>query len=248
MPGGRRTDRISKRDLEVLEFVARYGLVPRDVVGLWAQTRRSVTAAREKRLRDAGLLEVLEGFGDSGRLCMSTRDGLRVVGCSDLPPAPRSAAQIHHLGTTARIGAQLELLGHSVLSEREIEARERSEDERFLSANLSDGRFHRPDLIVLDTPPEAIEVELSDKSAHRLDEILRAWQRALLRKRFARVRYLCSARALPYLKRAVRRTDTRSLIDIEPLGPQGERLALRRIGDRPASVLKQPGSTSAAPS
>jgi hypothetical protein len=79
MSGGRRTERISQRDLEVLEFVARYGLVPRDVVALWAETGRAVTAARERRLREAGLIEVLAGFGDSGRLVLCIRRGLQAV-------------------------------------------------------------------------------------------------------------------------------------------------------------------------
>jgi hypothetical protein len=45
-------------DLEVLEFIARQGVVPREAVAIWADTRRAVTAARERRLREAGLVEV----------------------------------------------------------------------------------------------------------------------------------------------------------------------------------------------
>jgi hypothetical protein len=60
-----------------------------------------------------------------------------------------------------------------VLSEREIEARERAEGSRVFSVECRSGRFHRPDLIVLGDPPEAIEVELTDKkSVRRLDELL----------------------------------------------------------------------------
>lgn len=50
MPGGRRTDRISQRDLEVLDFIARQGVVPREAVAIRAGTARAVTAARERRL------------------------------------------------------------------------------------------------------------------------------------------------------------------------------------------------------
>ena len=59
--GGRgRNDRISARDVEVLGFVARFGVVPRDAVESWAGTAKSMTAKREKRLREAGLVEVVK--------------------------------------------------------------------------------------------------------------------------------------------------------------------------------------------
>jgi hypothetical protein len=91
--------------------------------------------------------------------------------------------------------------GLGVLSEREIEARERAEGRRVFSAECRGGRHHRPDLILLGDSPEAIEVELSAKSARRLDEIMRAWWRSLGREQFSKVRYRCSAPVLPYLKR-----------------------------------------------
>ena len=84
MPGGRRTDRISQRDLEVLEFVARFGVVPREVVALRAGTRRTVTATRERRLREAGLVEVQPGFGDGARVVLWLVMGLRAVLRGDL--------------------------------------------------------------------------------------------------------------------------------------------------------------------
>jgi hypothetical protein len=49
--GGRRTDRISARDLEVLQFVVRFGVVPREPAAIWAGTRRAATLKRERRLR-----------------------------------------------------------------------------------------------------------------------------------------------------------------------------------------------------
>ena len=202
---GRRTDRISERDLEVLEFVARFGVVPRRVISFWAGTGRAVTAAREKRLREAGLIEVWPGIGTSGRIVVCTRDGLRAV-CREALPVPRpSLASLVHASAAAYVAVQLEHDGQRVLSEREIVARERSEGRRIYSADHA-GRFHRPDLIVLGDPPEAIEVELSDKSNRRLDEILRAWRRAIARKQFSRVRYFCSPRALPHVERACNRT------------------------------------------
>jgi hypothetical protein len=119
-------------------------------------------------------------------------------------------------------------------SEREIFARERAEGRRILSAELGDGRCHRPDLVLRAEPPIAVEVELTDKSARRLDELLRAWRLAVARRQFGRVVYLCSPRALPYVQRAASRTKTDVVIDIEALQHSEGKLVLAR-----ASALLQ---------
>ncbi len=240
-------------------------MVPRQVVALWAGTGRAVTAARERRLRESGLIEVLPGFGDCGRLVLCTRRGLGAVGRQELATARFSPATLIHSAAVARVGARLELAGQRVLSEREIEARERAEGKRVYSAERRYGKgFHRPDLVLLgDSPsasdwgpawpsssrtqggqrgertgvreqdgstedaemrratraiqPIAVEVELTDKSARRLDEILRAWRRSLASEQFGRVRYLCSPRALPYVSRAVTRMGGEWGVVVEPL-------------------------------
>jgi hypothetical protein len=217
MPGARRSSRISQRDLEVLEFIARQGVVPREAVAIWAGTARAVTAARERRLREAGLVEVWPGIGASGRIVVCTRGGLKAVCRQELPTPRPSPASLPHACTTATVAARLERQGHRVLTEREIMAHERNEGERIYSAGVDNGRFHRPDLIVFGDLPEAIEVELSDKSNRRLDEILKGWRWAILEKRFSLVRYLCSPRALGYVERAVERIRAASGITIERL-------------------------------
>ena len=87
MPGGKRTERISERDLEALSFVARFGRVSRGAVAVWANTKRSVTMAREKRLREAGLVELHPPIDPSGPILICTRRGLRRCDCRDLPVA-----------------------------------------------------------------------------------------------------------------------------------------------------------------
>lgn len=42
---------ISFRDLQVLDFICRFGVVNRAAVSSWADTGRSVTLDRERRLR-----------------------------------------------------------------------------------------------------------------------------------------------------------------------------------------------------
>ena len=218
MPGGKRTERISKRDLEVLEFVARFGMVPREVVALWAGTARAVTAARERRLREAGLIEVLPGFGEIGRLLLCTRRGLRVVGRDDLSTPTFSPAVLQHTAVAARIAAQLEVSGRRVLSEREILAAERLSGERLYTIELRRGRKHRPDLILLGEANEAIEVELTNKAPRRLEGLVRAWRRSVGRGgQFGRVHYLCSPRTHPHVTRAVSRLYGEEVIHVEEL-------------------------------
>jgi hypothetical protein len=219
MPGGKRTDRISKRDLEVLEFIARFGVVPRTAVATWAGTGRTVTITRERRLREAGLIEVSPGVGGSDRLLVCTKLGLRLAGRTDLRLARFSLQRVHHESVVASLAASLERAGDRTLSEREILARERAAGERVCSASLPRGRFHRADLVRLnaDGGHEAVEVELTLKGASRLDELLRAWRRVVAEQRVKRVVYRCSPDARPYVERAVERTHTSAAIAVESL-------------------------------
>jgi hypothetical protein len=220
MPGGKRTDRISKRDLEVLEFIARFGVVPRSAVATWAGTSRTVTITRERRLREAGLIEVSPGIGESGRLLICTKLGLRLAGRTDLRLAQLSLQRVQHESVVASLAASLERAGDRTLSEREILARERAAGERVFSASLSRGRFHRADLLRVgpgDDVLEAVEVELTTKGANRLDELLRAWRRAVAERRIKRVVYRCSPLTRPYVERAVERTSTSGAITVGTL-------------------------------
>jgi hypothetical protein len=222
MPGGKRTERISQRDLEVLEFVARFGVVPREAVAIWAGTARAVTAARERRLREAGLVDVIPGFGDTGRIVVCKRAGLRACCREELPTPRPSPATLIHSAACAHVAAQLERDGHRVLSEYEIAAREQAERKRIYSAGRRE-RFHRPDLVLLGDPPVAIEVELTAKSPQRLQDILRSWRWTLASKQFGSVRYICSPRAFGPVERAANRISFDKGIEIERLVERGGR-------------------------
>ncbi len=78
---------ISFRDFEVLEFICRFGVVNREAVSCWAQTGRSVTLDRERRLRDAGLIDVHPPIGRSGPLLAATLRGLGYCERRELGPA-----------------------------------------------------------------------------------------------------------------------------------------------------------------
>jgi hypothetical protein len=212
---------------------------------MWAGTKRAVTAARERRLREVGLVEVWPGIGSSGRLVLCKRSGLEAVGRGELSTPRPSLASVHHSAVVARVGAQLERAGYRVLSEREIQARERAEAKRIYSARRGDA-YHRPDLVLLGESDEAIEVELSAKAARRLDEILRAWRRAVAYKQFGCVRYVCSALTLPYVERMLRGWTLREAISVDRLqsidGPLClsdetlQRIAERQGVGRPSEV------------
>jgi hypothetical protein len=217
MPNGRRSDRINHRDLEILEFVARYGTVPREVLSLWSGSGRSVSYERERRLRAAGLVEILPGL--EGRLLIATSAGRRACGRPDLAAARPSPSSLGHETLLAALGARLELAGEQILSEREIVARERAEGRRLYSASMRHGRSHRADLVSLrGGKAVAIEVELTVKAAPRLAAILRAWRLAVAEGRLARVTYHCAPPVRPFVEKAIARTASArviSVIDLE---------------------------------
>jgi hypothetical protein len=217
VPHGRRSDLINRRDLEVLEFVARYGTVPRVVLATWSRSGRSVSYERERRLCAAGLIETLPGI--DGRLLIATSAGRRACGRTDLAAARPSQSSLHHETLLAALGARLELAGMQILSEREIVAHERAEGRPIYSASMRYGRFHRADLVSLwGGEATAIEVELTVKAAPRLVAILRAWRSAVGEGRLAHVAYHCAPRVRPYVEKAIARTASSraiSVVDLE---------------------------------
>ena len=205
----------------MLEFIARFGVVPRGAVATWAGTGRSVTLERERRLRVAGLVEVKVPFGGSERLVVCTAAGLKACGRRELRRSRVAPGLVQHEAMVARLAAQMERTGQRLLSEREILAEERAAGRRSLSAALGDGRYHRADLITLDKrggPREAIEVELSTKGADRLDELLNGWGEAVAERRLKVVRYRCAPRTRPFVEEAVRRTATTKAVRVEAVG------------------------------
>jgi hypothetical protein len=192
-------------------------MVPREVVALWAQTGRAVSYARVRRLREAGLVEVWPGIGEIGRLVLCTRRGLRVIHRNELSTPTFSPANLHHTAVAARIAAQLEVSGAVSSPSARSSPPSGSRESASTRIELRRGRKHRPDLILLGHPNEAIEVELTNKGTSRLDGLVRAWRRSLNEKELGCVRYLCSPRALPCVERAVRRTIAEEFVGVEPL-------------------------------
>src|SRR4051794_4979284 len=173
---------ISFRDLQVLDFICRFGVVNRSAVSSWANTGRSVTLDRERRLREAGLIEVYPPIGRSGPLLAVTARGLRLADRTELGPSRVSVWSANHSIVCAQVAAPLERAGDEVLSEREMLAEERRLGARCYSAERTypDRGWHRPDLYrftLEDGEPQehVIEVELTTKAPERLVGILKAW-------------------------------------------------------------------------
>jgi hypothetical protein len=221
--GGGRTDRVSARDLEVLEFIARYGVVPRDAVGVWAGTAKTATQTRERRLALAGLIEVSRPWGTVGVFVNATRAGLRACLRDELTVARPAPSTLHHDAVCARLGARLEREGKQLLSERELRAEERGWGKRVHSIRLR-ARLHRPDLMRVGDQIIPIEAELTRKSQGRLEEIVRLWRNAVLEERFQGVHYYCAPAVLPYVGRAIERADADAQIRIDLL-PEDDLLA-----------------------
>jgi hypothetical protein len=178
-----------------------------------------VTFDRERRLREAGLIEAHPPFGAGGALLIATRRGLAACRRPELRPQRLSPYTERHSIVVAHVAARLELVGHQLLSEREIAAAERLEGRRIYSAARRDRGYHRPDLIRFGAGPEAIEVELTNKAPRRLDELLRCWRFARMRgSEIERVIYLCPPRTLLFVERALARVRIDSeLIVAQPL-------------------------------
>lgn len=102
---------ISFKDLQVLDFICRFGVVNRTAVQWWAETGRSVTLDRERRLREAGLIAVHPPIGRSGPLLAVTRRGLRLADRTELGPARVSVWSANHSIVCAQLAAHMERAG-----------------------------------------------------------------------------------------------------------------------------------------
>src|SRR5919201_1484261 len=98
---------ISFKDLQVLDFICRFGVVNRTAVQWWAETGRSVTLDRERRLRETGLISAHPPIGRSGPLLAITSRGLRLADRSELGPARVSVWSVNHSIVCAQLAAHM---------------------------------------------------------------------------------------------------------------------------------------------
>jgi len=186
------------RDLELVRFVGRHGLVAMRHVMTAFGVGRTAAYRRVAVCVEAGLLERIDLLATEPGLLRATRDGLRYAGLG-LPLAKVTPGTVDHLlrctSTALHLG---ERYGNErILSERELVLAEQIAGRPIASADLGErrgrSRMHRPDLVVqADSGPIAIEVELTAKAPYRLQQLIRAWRRTIGSKRITKVHYLCA--------------------------------------------------------
>jgi len=253
---------ISFRDLQVLDFICRFGVVNRTAVQWWAGTGRSVTLDRERRLREAGLIDVHPPIGRSGPLLAITGRGLRLADRTELGPARVSVWSAIHSVVCAQVAGWVEgpRWREQVLSEREMLAEERRLGERCYSVKRSypERGWHRPDLYhftLEDGKPEEhlIEVELTTKAPERLVKIIGAWESHKLRPREGRetqppreraphaIIYLCAPKIVPHVERAVKKAGAGWCVEVQKLWFDHSPFARPESQPRPYGGSLRPG-------
>ncbi len=199
--------RLTAGDRDLLGWIGRLGSV--QTIHVMARTgrpsRQSVTHTLQ-RLAENGFLAHERPLADTGPLHLATRRGLRLVGLEHLGPAEVSLESARHQISAAWLSIELEAEfgADEVIYEREL----RAESERWGALR------HRPDFVIETSEGHgiAVEIELSIKSAARLDEILRAYAAS---PAVDAVRYYAgNERVRRALSNAVARTGTEALIEI----------------------------------
>lgn len=184
------------RDQELVRFVGRHGVVTVEHVMEAMDVGRTAAYGRVAACIEGGLLERLAILRSEPSLLRATRSGLRYAGLG-LPVAAVSPGGVRHSLACASVAQRVvRTKGQdAVMTERELVLAEQIEGKAIASAEVGKlrggrARLHRPDLVVLGGEEKiAVEVELTPKAPHRLDELIRAWRRALCVKE---VHYLCA--------------------------------------------------------
>jgi hypothetical protein len=168
-------------DYELLSYVGSHGVVTTDHVVAALGIHRATAFRRISSCVEARLLERFTLQHSRVPLLRSTRRGLRYSGLRDLPSAEVSLSSVDHrlrCASTAQLLLEQFPLA-TILSERDIRARERTTGQLIASARLPNDRRRLPDLAVLTNAGTiAIEVELSPKGPARLDPLIEAWKQA----------------------------------------------------------------------
>ena len=147
------------------------------------------------RLAAAGFLTRVPMTRGDGSLLVVTKDGAAMAGFGHLG-APRSVAPTTwaHASATAWVAASFDLSNRSWVSERELRHDPRWDAAVTYKTGEGGTRTvrHRPDLgsVVAGERPLAIEVELQQKSTHRLRGILAMYERRIADGQLGRVLYV----------------------------------------------------------
>ncbi len=171
---------------EIVAWASRLGAVTADALADREGISGASATARLSAAARSGLLRRSRPLAGRPALFAATSAGMKACGEQGLEPCRVSAANAEHLIACACVAARLErkLPCARIAGERELRRQERELGGALASATLMGaGRrvAHRPDLVIWGRgetePPIAVEVELSVKSARRLEKICTAWAR-----------------------------------------------------------------------
>jgi hypothetical protein len=210
----RTSNACSPERVAIMQWVARIGAVTAEAL---AQREGSSVASARARLLAAerdGMLSRSRPLTGRPALYTATPAGMRAAALRGLDPCRVSAATAAHAIACAAVAAALERRypDQRVLGERELRRDEREHGAPLASAFLGIGPqgrplLHRPDLVLWperaeESPPVAVEVELTVKAPERLADICRAWARC---RCVAGVLYLAPPDVQRALARAIER-------------------------------------------
>jgi hypothetical protein len=209
----------TSRDAEIVNWIGCLGAAGAKHVMREFAMSRSMAYQRLGSLTGDGLLEhhaVL--YGRPG-MYTATLTGLRWQGISRLGVCNVRPGGFEHAWQVAQTAVELggAMPDWELMSERGLRSMEGEHDKLIASAQVghlaSRAKFHRPDLVLTRAPGLVIpiEVELSTKSASRLEEICRGWARA---RHVNTVYYLAAPGPRRAVERAVEKTRTADRIRV----------------------------------
>lgn len=225
---------ITNRDKDVVDWIARIGVVEPVQVMYRFGMGRTVTYRRLTELEAAGLIARVRLLHGQPGLIVATLAGLRLCGLEHLGVARLSAGAAAHWQASSMVAVLLERRHgrDSVGGVREIRAAERATRARVASTTIGSST-HLPDLVVWGPDGAgrpggmAVEVELTVKAPMRLSTILRSWRRAVDSGVVMSVVYVCTPVASRAVARAMAETFTERYLTIAEL-PAADILARLR--------------------
>lgn len=187
LPSARRYQ-LTERDIEIVRWIARHGVVTRDLVGrrfFWRPDRAAygqwASDRRLRALRDLGLIVASKPYANQPELLRVTADGARLAHAGVGPASPRLTDLRHTLavvGLAEYLAA--EHPGSELITEREL----RAERFRRLRAGEDAQQLGRVPDAVLRIPSAgarvttvAIELDLSRKDRRQMLSMIRRYDR-----------------------------------------------------------------------
>ena len=221
----------SAAQASLLFWISDVGAVTAEALAALRETTISSARGQLAAAARAGLLARTCPLAGEPAIYTLGRAGMRSCGLPGSEAVRVSHANAGHLIACARVAAALARCypDHVVLGECALRRLEREASRVLASAVVGRGPggeplLHRPDLVLGplagDSPPIAVEVELTVKAPRRLAQICRAWARC---RDIAGVLYLAAPPVERALARAIAEADAHAAVVALPLSALAEK-------------------------